>query len=179
MSKDNQNYFVLHNHSEHSLKNSPTKVKDLVQRGKELNCEVIGLSDISSMTGIIEFIEECRNNKIKGIPGIEAVMNEKLDTLVLLARNYEGYQEINRAFKEANNNIFTDEESNIKHPLFSFEILEKFLHKQNVIVISSGMNSIISKILLKNAALTKQIEEHYKRRSQTLMIQRLLKIMRF
>ena len=54
-----KNIGALRCHSEHSIKNSTMSIGELVQKAKELNIDVLGLTDSGSMSGIIEFIDKC------------------------------------------------------------------------------------------------------------------------
>ena len=108
-----KNNAIMTARTEHSLKNASMSVKEYVKNAKNIGYEYLALTDLDSMTGIIEFILECKNNNIKSMPGIEAVFDEDLHSLILLAKNYKGYQQINKAFREANKNIHTDQSSKI------------------------------------------------------------------
>lgn len=149
----------LHTHSENSLKFSPLSVKDLVKRADELGIKTLALTDIGSMTGTVEFLFECKKYNISGIPGIEATFNDRLNSLVFVAKNNEGYKQICYALKEANKNIYKDDTSKLSYPIFSKEIIEKFFISDDVIILSSGVNSIFADILLSNIKINKKINE--------------------
>ncbi len=152
------NYAVIHSHSEHSIKDSAMSVSKYVKTASEMGYEALALTDLGSMTGIIEFIKECKENKVKAIPGIEATFNDKLSSLILLAKNYKGFIEINNAFKKANENIYIEPDSLIRYPLFSMDILNDCLDSENVAVIIPCNHGIISDYLLRNNVIDKKIE---------------------
>ena len=152
-----KNIGALRCHSEHSIKNSTMSIGELVQKAKELNIDVLGLTDSGSMTGIIEFIDKCKSNGIKAVPGVE-IYFDGLHTLCLYAKNYEGFCEINNALKLANENIYTDKVSNINYPIFTMDIMET-LNPNNVAITSTGINSIFAGILFKNDDIEEKIRE--------------------
>lgn len=53
-----RDFVHLHVHSEYSLLDGSTKIRDLVERVKELGMNAIALTDHGSMYGIIEFLSE-------------------------------------------------------------------------------------------------------------------------
>ena len=157
--KNMRNFAIMSAHSEHSLKNATMSVKRYVSVAKELGYKYIALTDTDNMTGIIEFILECKKQNIKAIPGIEAVFDEELHSLILVAKNYKGFIQINKAFRLANENIYTDPDSEIKYPLFTYEILEECLNKQDVAIILPTQNSILSDIYLNNSQINTEISK--------------------
>ena len=99
-----QKEFVhLHVHSEYSLLDGLSRVKDLAKRAKELNQPAIALTDHGSMHGIIEFYRACRAAEVKPILGVEGYLaarkltdrdpsyDRKRYHLLLLAQNQTGY----------------------------------------------------------------------------------------
>ena len=70
-------------------------------------------------------METCQKLGIKGIPGVEAnVETEYAERahLVLLAKNYEGYQEIALAVTESNRNL--SNAAKVSMPVMNREFLE-------------------------------------------------------
>lgn len=101
------NDFVhLHNHTQYSLLDGLTKIPPLVEFVKNSGMEAIAITDHGTMSGVIEFYKECRDNKIKPIIGIETYMAARdlenkevgLDKqnyhLTLLAMNNQGYKNL-------------------------------------------------------------------------------------
>ncbi len=99
-------YVSLHNHTEYSLLDGLTKIKDLVARAKDLEMPAIAITDHGTMYGAIEFYKECLAQNIKPLVGIEAYTvpenhrrkeskEDKVNNhLVLLAKNLTGYQNL-------------------------------------------------------------------------------------
>ncbi|MDP2649706.1 MAG: PHP domain-containing protein, partial [bacterium] len=59
----------LHNHSEFSLLDGLSKIKDMVARAKELGMRAIAITDHGNMYGAIKFYKECLEQGIKPIIG--------------------------------------------------------------------------------------------------------------
>lgn len=93
----------LHVHSEYSLLDGLTKVKDLVARVKELGMQSVALTDHGVMYGAIEFYKECKAQGIKPLVGMEGYVvngnhnhkegksDKENNHLVLIAKNFTGY----------------------------------------------------------------------------------------
>lgn len=96
----------LHVHTEYSLLDGASRMKELVARAKELGMKSIAITDHGVMFGVIDFYKECLANGIKPIIGCEvytaARRMEDKDAnkdkyqghLVLLAKNNQGYQNL-------------------------------------------------------------------------------------
>ena len=101
-------------HSAYSLLEGALKVKDLVQRTKELNMPAVAITDTGNLFGALEFSETCRKEGIQPIIGGQldvtpyrlsgddenrmsvsnASVMEDPDQIVLLAQNKTGYRNI-------------------------------------------------------------------------------------
>ncbi|MDD3395322.1 MAG: DNA polymerase III subunit alpha, partial [Anaerotignum sp.] len=95
----------LHVHTEYSLLDGSAKIKELVQRTKELGMESIAITDHGAMYGAIEFYKAALEAGVKPIIGCEVYVapqsrltkdskNGGNYHLVLLAENNEGYQNL-------------------------------------------------------------------------------------
>lgn len=96
----------LHNHSEFSLLDGLSKVKEMVARCLDLGMKAIALTDHGVMHGIVPFYLACRDGGIKPIIGCELYMAQrsrfdkqaKIDSdqyhLLLLAKNDQGYKNL-------------------------------------------------------------------------------------
>lgn len=106
MPEISQKFTHLHVHSHYSLLDSLPKIKDLVNKAKELGMDSLGLTDHGVMYGVIEFYNSCIEAGIKPIIGLEAYVaprnmedkNGKIDAdyyhLTLLAKNDIGYKNL-------------------------------------------------------------------------------------
>ena len=95
----------LHVHTEYSLLDGSAKIKELVQRVKELGMDSIAITDHGAMYGAVEFYKAALEAGVKPIIGCEVYVAEgsrfKKEGkgggyyhLVLLAENNEGYQNL-------------------------------------------------------------------------------------
>lgn len=105
------NYTVLHCHTEQSLLDSTTNHKDYANKAKELGQTAIAYTEHGNINVWVEKKMYCDSIGIKYIHGIECYLTEKLywdnedgtqskrrDNYhtILLAKNYEGVKELNR-----------------------------------------------------------------------------------
>ena len=96
----------LHIHSEYSLLDGACRIKQLVQKAKDLGQTAIAVTDHGCMYAAVEFYNEAKKQGIKPIIGCEVYVSprtrhdkvNKLDTspyhLVLLCKDNEGYQNL-------------------------------------------------------------------------------------
>lgn len=94
-------YYPHHVHlANGSVGDSILRVKDYVQRGKEYSLKSLTITDHGSLSAIYDFVNECINNNIKPIIGMEAYETENITLkdkehnskyhLILLAKTTEG-----------------------------------------------------------------------------------------
>lgn len=81
-------YIPLNIRTDYSLLHSMIKIKDLVKFAKENDLKALTITD-DNMFGAMEFYKECTLNNIKPIIGINIIIED--DSLVLYAKNYDGY----------------------------------------------------------------------------------------
>ena len=98
----------LHVHSEYSLLDGLSKTEEIVKRVKELEMPAVALTDHGVMSGIVEFYKKAVADGVKPILGIEAYITNRdhrakearadreNNHLLLLARNFTGYQNLMR-----------------------------------------------------------------------------------
>ncbi len=95
----------LHVHSEYSLLDGYSPVKELVKQAVGLGMSALALTDHGAMYGAIEFYEAAREAGVKPIVGVEAYMapgkmtargaeNREYNHLVLLAQDEQGYRNL-------------------------------------------------------------------------------------
>ena len=95
----------LHVHTEYSLLDGSSKIKELAVRAKELGMDSMAITDHGAMYGVIDFYRAAREAGIKPILGCEVYVapgsrfdrenvhgEDRYYHLVLLAENNEGYQ---------------------------------------------------------------------------------------
>lgn len=93
----------LNCHSYHSLRYGTIPVEELVYLAAQKGVETLALTDINATNGVFDFISECRKLNIKPIVGTEFRTNNHL-LYVALAKNEEGFREINTLISECNIN---------------------------------------------------------------------------
>ena len=110
MSKD---FVHLHVHTEYSLLDGFSRVKNLVSRAKELNMSAVAITDHGCMFGAIDFFKVAKKEGIKPIIGCEVYtaprsMRDKDPNydksqghLILLAKDMQGYQNLIKLVSEA------------------------------------------------------------------------------
>lgn len=110
-------FYPLHAHtSVGSIGDSVLGIKDYVQRAKDYGLDALAVTDHGSMSGMLSFVRECRENDIKPIIGMEAYVVPNNDIvyqkenkckkgaahhLVLLAKNNEGLKNLLRIHNQA------------------------------------------------------------------------------
>ena len=108
------NDFVhLHLHSEFSLLDGLGRINELAERGSQLGFDAMAVTDHGALYGAVGFYQACQQNGIKPIIGVETYVSRrgmrdkegKADSqpyhLVLLAQNWEGYQNLCRLITDA------------------------------------------------------------------------------
>jgi len=102
-----KNKFVhLHVHTEYSLLDGLSKIKDLFEHVKEQGMDSVAISDHGAMYGVIDFYKKANEMQVKPIIGMEGYttnidLKERPERskfknfhLLLLAKNNEGYQNL-------------------------------------------------------------------------------------
>lgn len=93
----------LHNHTEFSLLDGGSRVKDLVQAAKSFNMPAVAITDHGNLHGAMDFYKACNAAEIKPIIGCEFYYApkgrfDKSETtrhhLILLAKNLTGYHNL-------------------------------------------------------------------------------------
>ena len=100
----------LHNHTEYSLLDGMTHVKDMVQKAADYDMPAVAITDHGVMSGVVELCDACAavekdtGKKVKPIYGCEVYFTTddtlardgkpKLYHLLLLAKTNEGYHNL-------------------------------------------------------------------------------------
>ncbi len=144
----------LHVHSEYSLLDGMSRIKDLPVRAKELGMKAIAITDHGNMFGAVEFYKECKKNDIKPIIGCEVYVAPRsrfqkepnIDSgynhLILLAKNKTGYQNLTKLVSLSYIDGF------YYKPRIDLEILEKY--SEGLVCLSACLAGSLSQAILKN-----------------------------
>ncbi|MBO5237642.1 MAG: DNA polymerase III subunit alpha [Lachnospiraceae bacterium] len=132
----------LHVHTEYSLLDGASKIKELVAKTKALGMDSIAITDHGVMYGVIDFYRACREIGIKPIIGCEVYVapgsrfdreaskgEDRYYHLVLLAENDKGYHNLMKIVSRG----FT--EGYYYKPRVDMEVLEEF--HEGVIALSA------------------------------------------
>jgi len=85
----------LNCHSYYSLRYGVLPVEKLVAAALKNDVQALALTDINNSTGMMDFIAECRVNRLKPIAGMEFRDEDFRLLYIAIARNNEGFREIN------------------------------------------------------------------------------------
>ncbi|MCT4597432.1 MAG: DNA polymerase III subunit alpha [Vallitalea sp.] len=151
--KSNQLQFThLHVHTEYSLLDGSSKIKELIAKTKELGMDSIAITDHGVMYGVIDFYRTAKDMGVKPIIGCEvyvAARNRKdkdshLDStyyhLVLLAENDTGYNNLMKLVSIAFIEGF------YYKPRIDLEILEKY--SEGIIGLSACLGGHVQSSIL-------------------------------
>jgi DNA polymerase III subunit alpha len=101
-----RNFTHLHVHTQYSILDGASNIKDLISKVKQTGMTAIAITDHGNMFGVKEFYNEARAQKIKPVIGCEVYVAEnsrfektgKEDRsghhLILLAKNLNGYRNL-------------------------------------------------------------------------------------
>ncbi|MGL6124997.1 MAG: DNA polymerase III subunit alpha [Metamycoplasmataceae bacterium] len=84
----------LHFNSEYSLLESSVTIDSYISFASENNIATLSITDHNNMYGVDKFISLCKKNNIKPVIGVD--LDVENFRWVLLAKNYQGFQELNR-----------------------------------------------------------------------------------
>ncbi|MBU2534632.1 MAG: DNA polymerase III subunit alpha [Chloroflexi bacterium] len=141
----------LHVHTEYSLLDGMCRIPQLVSRAKELGMDSLAITDHGAMYGVIEFYRTAREAGIKPIIGCEVyvapgsrvgrdVADRNHYHLILLAKNYAGYQNLIQLVTKAHLEGF------YYRPRVDRELLEQ--HHDGLIALTSCLAGEIPRLIL-------------------------------
>lgn len=139
----------LHVHTEYSLLDGSCKIKELVQRAKDLGMQNLAITDHGNMYGVIDFYRAAHDVGINPVIGCEVYVTsgsrhdkeltkgeERYNHLVLLAENNQGYQNLMKIVSLG----FT--EGFYYKPRVDYEVLEKY--HEGIIALSACLAGIVA-----------------------------------
>lgn len=144
----------LHTHSHYSLLDGLSKIKELVERTKEMGMDSLAITDHGAMYGAVEFYQKAKKQGIKPIIGCEMYIcenrfdktpsadNRNYFHLILLAENNLGYQNLIKLVTAAHLEGF------YYKPRIDHALLRQ--HSAGLIALSGCLGGEISRALLSN-----------------------------
>lgn len=90
-------FYNLYLQTEYSLTASPIKIKELMQVSKDYGYDALAMTDIDNMYGALKFYNNCINNGIKPIIGLNlslSSMENFYNSILLYAKNVQGYKNL-------------------------------------------------------------------------------------
>jgi DNA polymerase-3 subunit alpha len=165
--ENNQLKFThLHVHTEYSLLDGSSKIKELIKQTKALGMDSIAITDHGVMFGIMEFYKEAKAQGVKPIIGCEVYVASrsrfdkegKVDAnnyhLVLLAENQVGYQNLMKLVS------FGFTQGFYYKPRIDLELLEA--HSEGIIGSSACLGGQVqSELLMDNYEEAKKVAKRY------------------
>ncbi|MBB6694178.1 DNA polymerase III subunit alpha, partial [Cohnella xylanilytica] len=142
----------LHVHSEYSLLDGASRVKEMAAKASELGMKALALTDHGAMYGAIPFYKACRERGVKPIIGMEAYMTagsrlerasrreQPIYHLTLLAKNAAGYRNLMKLTSIGHLEGF------YYKPRIDFEALSE--HAEGLICLSGCLSGELSQLLL-------------------------------
>jgi DNA polymerase-3 subunit alpha len=144
----------LHVHSEYSLLDGAARMEELVSQAANLGMTSLALTDHGVMYGVIAFYKACKQRGIKPIIGCEVYFTagsirdkgtrqeQPIYHLILLAKNFQGYQNLMKLTSIAHLQGFHYK------PRIDLEHLAQY--SEGLICLSSCLGSEVSQHLLHN-----------------------------
>ncbi len=142
----------LHVHTEYSLLDGSSKIKEITARAKELGMDSLAITDHGVMYGVIDFYKAAREAGIKPILGCEVYVapgsrfdknagdsEERYYHLVLLAENNSGYNNLMKIVSKG----FT--EGYYYKPRVDYEILKQY--HEGIIALSACLAGEVQRYL--------------------------------
>ena len=162
------NFTHLHVHTEYSLLDGSSKIKELPARAKELGMDSLAITDHGVMYGVIDFYRACKAAEIKPIIGCEVYVapgsrfdkeaigqgDDRYYHLVLLAEDNTGYSNLMKIVSRG----FT--EGFYYKPRVDYEVLEKY--HEGIIALSACLAGEVARDITRdNYEEAKKAALHY------------------
>ena len=149
----------LHNHTEYSLLDGASRIKDLVAKAKSFAMNAVAITDHGNMYGVIPFYKECIKQKIKPIIGCEfyyvpdvSIKEAKRYHLILLAKNNQGYQNLLKLVSLSYSKGF------YYRPRIDWEMLQSYA--EGLICLTACIAGEIPQMILNGEDTTQRVAEY-------------------
>jgi len=101
----------LHCHTDESVGDGAVSIEKLIDTAAQHHQKALAITNHGTLNGLYKFNNLCKKKGIKPILGIEAYITSKRYHLILLAKNYQGYQDL---LKLHNKNVLYMKENGLK-----------------------------------------------------------------
>ncbi len=147
-----KNFTHLHVHTQYSILDGASNIKDLIARAADLGMKALAITDHGNMFGVKEFINEAKARKIKPIIGCEVYVAEnsrfektgKEDRsgyhLIVLAKNMAGYKNLVKLVSKSYTEGF------YYKPRIDKELLVQ--HREGLIVCSACLGGEVPQVIM-------------------------------
>lgn len=122
---------MIRNHSHYSLLISTSRSSQIVESCKNFGYSHAGITDIMSVSGCVNFIQQCKKQNISPIIGCDIVLTQG-DRITLICKNKSAWYDLLKIVSKAN-----DESS----PSISLQYIIEEINCENFIVIDGYLNS--------------------------------------
>jgi len=158
------NYIPLHCHSMFSLLDGLSKPEQMAERCKSINATACALTDHGNIAGAVKFYAAMKRAGIKPIlgcelyiceqdPSVQEKENRNLSHFLVLAQNYNGWQDLIKIVSESNK-----PEYYYHKPRLNLEKLSE-LNSGNLIAITGHLGSTLADAILDNYQLKSNWKE--------------------
>lgn len=161
------NFTHLHVHTQYSILDGAASIKGLMKKAKEFGMNALAITDHGNMFGVLDFFETAQKEGIKPLLGCEIYVargsrftkdgkNMSGDHLILIAKNFKGYQNLIKL-----NSLSFDPDAFYRTSRIDKELL--FQYSEGLICSSACLGGIIPQhILSNNIAEAEKIALEYK-----------------
>ena len=159
-------YFPLHCHTHFSLLDGLSKPEQIAERVESLGLSGAAITDHGNISGSVSFVKAMRKKGLKPILGCELYIckqsaavrdkeNSKLNHLVVLAKNIDGWKQLIKITSESNK-----DENFYRKPRLSLEQLSKFCDG-NLVAFSGHLGSDLAEVIFGDKASDAYNAESY------------------
>ena len=145
-----ENFVHLHLHTEYSLLDGCARIEKVVKVAKQMGMPAIAITDHGNMYGAITFFDTCRSVGIRPIIGCEMYVaddlyskngKQKLEHLVLLAKNEKGYLNLCKL------NSISFRDGFYYKPRIDYKTLAE--HSEGLVCLSACLAGTVPQLILK------------------------------
>ena len=145
---------MLRNHSHYSLLSSTSRCSQIANTCKKHGYSNAGITDISSISGCVNFIQACKKAEIKPIIGSEIILDND-SRITLICKNNHAWTQLLKIISISNSpDHFKDT------PRISFDLLMSNINGEDFVCIDGYIGSLFfSKILSNNECVFECLDD--------------------